>query len=657
MFATILKGGVGSGRHKGIPSSKLYKLVHAESGKIIAEGNSKHMTSLNKAKNKEHGKGTHFVGMGSPNSTVGTYWSNTHDENGVKRPADYWEKKEETMSILDSVNERFNAQKEYRELQLLSPLELLSKSIQDDVVTSNTCLVQKDWAAWRAKHTGNNKPHALGTKVRTEDGQEGEVSHVVTSNDPEYPHKYRLSDSSGKRMFNNQYQNHNNLTVCKKEELVQKGGPGSGPRKGNSRPSMYPQGFGAERDPDKDDGFDNMHPLDYYDQGGFQKEHPKTSGTHHTKQVSTGDVMVHGTQSEMEAHVNRLNAAYGDGKYVVGENSVKKKELVLKDWAKWNAKHKAAWAATDAAKNANSDKYTMTKLHNEAIKLHEDAAEGLPHDSNAYKEHTTEANHHVHRLLALHGVKKQEDLDLIYKDWKDWNDKHKQLAQGHESALKYHDHGSFEFKGQAAGDLHKTAANLHRTALAAHQKALIEPSEENSKKAMCATGDSKDATYAAIKSTPAYQPKGAVKKADLELIYKDWAKWNEAKRGMTPTGEHTGAHLRPASNPKPGMAFRFAGTPNKHFYGGESTRLDNHQFDHKTYNKNPNPSAHHAPNAPQVAIDATKERAESHIDEANKNRHSYPGEKDLVHSKPQAPKKQGRFAHFMDSLARMGSSG
>lgn len=37
MFETILKGGVGSGRHKGIPMSKLYKLVHRESGKIIAE--------------------------------------------------------------------------------------------------------------------------------------------------------------------------------------------------------------------------------------------------------------------------------------------------------------------------------------------------------------------------------------------------------------------------------------------------------------------------------------------------------------------------------------------------------------------------------------------------------------------------------------------
>jgi len=377
MFETILKGGVGSGRHKGIPMSKLYKLVHRESGKIIAEGTSKHITSMKKAKNKEHGDGTHFVGIGSPKSTLGGYWSNSHTPEGVK--------KEETMSILDTVNERFNAQKESRELQLLSPLERIAKAIQDDVMISNPC--------------------------------------------------------------------------------------------------------------------------------------------------------------------------------------------------------------------------------------------------------------------------------LVHKDWKDWNDKHKHLAQGHESALKYHDRGSFEFKGQSAGDLHKNAANLHRTALAAHQKALIEPSEENPKKAMCATGDSKDATYAAIKSTPAYQPKGFVKKEDLELIYKDWTAWNDAKRGMTPTGEHTGAHLRPASNPKPGMAFRFAATPNKHSYGGESTRLDNHQFDHKTYNKNPNPSAHHAPNAPQVAIDATKERAESHIDEANKNRHSYPGEKELVHSKPQAPKKQGRFAHFMDSLARMGSSG
>lgn len=330
---------------------------------------------MKKAKNKEHGEGTHFVGIGSPHSTVGGYWSNSHTPEGVK--------KEETMSILDTVNERFNAQKESRELQLLSPLERIAKAIQDDVMISNPC--------------------------------------------------------------------------------------------------------------------------------------------------------------------------------------------------------------------------------------------------------------------------------LVHKDWKDWNDKHKHLAQGHESALKYHDRGSFEFKGQSAGDLHKNAANLHRTALAAHQKALIEPSEENSKKAMCATGDSKDATYAAIKSTPAYQPKGFVKKEDLELVYKDWAKWNEVKRGMKPTGEHTGAHLLPASKPKPGMAFRFGMTQNKdHDYAPRNaSRIDNRGFDHNTYNKHADPSAHHAPNAPQAAIDAAKENAESHIDEANEN-HDEPGRgKQLEHSKPQAPKKQGRFAHFMDRLARM----
>ena len=90
-------------------------------------------------------------------------------------------------------------------------------------------------------------------------------------------------------------------------DLVQKGGAGSGRHKSTAQ----------QRD---DDDFERMHPLDYYDQGGFREAPPKTSGTHHTKEVSTGKIMVHGTKDLMDSHVKTLNTAYGAGNYSVGTN-------------------------------------------------------------------------------------------------------------------------------------------------------------------------------------------------------------------------------------------------------------------------------------------------------------------------------------------------
>ena len=82
-------------------------------------------------------------------------------------------------------------------------------------------------------------------------------------------------------------------------DLVQKGGTGSGRHKGD---------------------FDGMHPLDYYNQGGFHSTPKPTTGTHHTKDTRTGEIAVHGSEAEMTSHVKTLNNAYGAGKFAVGKN-------------------------------------------------------------------------------------------------------------------------------------------------------------------------------------------------------------------------------------------------------------------------------------------------------------------------------------------------
>ena len=74
VYSEILKGGAGSGRHKGgIPKSTFYKLVHRASGNILAEGNAKNMHKQNRALNKQHGVESHFVGITS--KPVGSNWN------------------------------------------------------------------------------------------------------------------------------------------------------------------------------------------------------------------------------------------------------------------------------------------------------------------------------------------------------------------------------------------------------------------------------------------------------------------------------------------------------------------------------------------------------------------------------------------------------
>ena len=126
------------------------------------------------------------------------------------------------------------------------------------------------------------------------------------------------------------------------------------------------------------------------------------------------------------------------------------------------------------------------------------------------------------------------------------------------------------------------------------------------------------------------------------LVHKDWTKWNEAKRNGAPVVGHVAAHLRAASKPKPGMAFRF------------STALNNHEFNHRTYNKHPDLTAHHAPNAPAVAVEATRDDAQRHIEEANENRNAFPnGKKELTPKNPKPKKKEGFFSRALHALDNM----
>lgn len=54
--------------------------------------------------------------------------------------------------FLDQLNARIAVKKQAQELSSISPLERMTKAIKADVATSNSVLVQKDWAAWNAKH-------------------------------------------------------------------------------------------------------------------------------------------------------------------------------------------------------------------------------------------------------------------------------------------------------------------------------------------------------------------------------------------------------------------------------------------------------------------------------------------------------------------------
>lgn len=80
----------------------------------------------------------------------------------------------------DQLNARL-AIKKSQELQLISPLERIAKSMQADVVSSNSFLVQKDWAKWNEEHAkngiGGNLENPTAHKDSIPRGKRDEKNH------------------------------------------------------------------------------------------------------------------------------------------------------------------------------------------------------------------------------------------------------------------------------------------------------------------------------------------------------------------------------------------------------------------------------------------------------------------------------------------------
>ncbi len=58
---------------------------------------------------------------------------------------------------------------------------------------------------------------SVGDKVKTDSGEVGSISHVQHSNDPKYPHGYRVTTDDGKatRLESGNYISHNRLKRIK----------------------------------------------------------------------------------------------------------------------------------------------------------------------------------------------------------------------------------------------------------------------------------------------------------------------------------------------------------------------------------------------------------------------------------------------------------
>ena len=76
--------------------------------------------------------------------------------------------------FLDQLNARLAVKKAEQEYNATSPLERVAKAIQEDIVTSSSVLVQKNWATWDAYH---NPKSSSGASPITESNLKDGIRH------------------------------------------------------------------------------------------------------------------------------------------------------------------------------------------------------------------------------------------------------------------------------------------------------------------------------------------------------------------------------------------------------------------------------------------------------------------------------------------------
>ena len=116
-------------------------------------------------------------------------------------------KRKRVMVNLDNINRRFETQKEERELQLLSPLERIAKAIQDDVATSNLCLVHKDWTAWNQKQRDSASRAAWSATDAANNSRSDNAAMMKLHSQAQQAHE---SAAQGYAKESNQYKEHMN---------------------------------------------------------------------------------------------------------------------------------------------------------------------------------------------------------------------------------------------------------------------------------------------------------------------------------------------------------------------------------------------------------------------------------------------------------------
>lgn len=301
------------------------------------------------------------------------------------------------MSILDSVNSRFEVKKKQQEASQVSPLERIAKSIKEDVVISNTVLTQKNWDKWNEEHKNGVSEHAqalmagknrIGTSYGDKSAEgvhdimdrhsSDEAADIIMNGKNKIKTDWGDKTREGVKSMVEAHQQEQG-----KKEL------GKAPKSTSGKGVDIGDGFTVHRH-----GLDaNGNHSVWVSQGGGRAKKIQTNGnvpTVHREARSDGTISQAGAK-EIKDYYNSY----------IKKSEDEAMELIQKDWASWRANHPQGSSFKSLLPASQVMGWnTEVSRHKDMYQKHINQAAQAPRGSQLHQAHMAAAQ--AHRVASDH---------------------------------------------------------------------------------------------------------------------------------------------------------------------------------------------------------------------------------------------------------------